>query len=155
MKLKALLLALAVAGGAAAFGLTDTGRSDTGTTTAATTTTSGTTTTSRAGKDCRRFELHGTLASVSSQAFSVAVTKGDKAAKGATGTTVALVVTADTRVSWSGQGTMTGPNVGDSVQVNGQQCGGSTGALTALKVEARAPKADKAPKSEHHDGSHK
>jgi hypothetical protein len=43
-------------------------------------------------------------------------------------------------VSWSGRGTLTGPNVNDTVKVNGKQCGA---ALTALKVDAATPKADK------------
>ena len=141
MKLKALLLAFAVAGLGASFGLTDTGRSDTGTSTSttptgATTTTSATTTTT--SKDgCSRFELQGTLASVSASSFSVTVTKGNKEAKGIAGTTATIAVTADTRVSWSGRGTLTGPNHGDSVRVNGKQCGTT---LTASKVDARGPK---------------
>jgi hypothetical protein len=139
MKFKALLLALAVAGAGASFGLTDSGRSDTGTSTAAsttaeTTTTSDATTTSSDG--CNRFELKGTLASVSAQSFSVNVTKGNKDAKGIAGTTVTIAVAADTRVSWSGRGTLTGPNAGDTVSVNGKQCGT---ALTASKVAARGP----------------
>ena len=142
MKLKALLLAFAVAGLGASFGLTDTGRSDTGTTTGATTTTVATTTTSAtttttSSDGCRRFELQGTLASVSASSFSVTVTKGNKEAKGIAGTTATIAVTADTRVSWSGRGTLTGPNQGDSVRVNGKQCGTT---LTASKVDARGPK---------------
>jgi hypothetical protein len=35
---------------------------------------------------------------------------------------------------------LTGPNTGDSVKVNGKQCGGSGGALTALRVQAHGPK---------------
>jgi hypothetical protein len=139
MKFKALLLALAVAGAGASFGLTDSGRSDTGTSTAASTTaettnTSDATTTSSDG--CNRFELKGTLASVSAQSFSVNVTKGNKDAKGIAGTTVTIAVAADTRVSWSGRGTLTGPNAGDTVSVNGKRCGTT---LTASKVEARGP----------------
>lgn len=146
MKLKALFLALAVAGVGASFGLTDTGRSDTGTTTTTTTTTTSTTTTSSDG--CRKFELKGTLASVSASSFSVNVTKGNKEAKAVAGTTVTIAVTADTRVSWSGRGTLTGPNAGDSVQANGKKCGTT---LTASKVEARGPgkeSADKVAKTE-------
>ena len=148
MKLKALLLAFAVAGVGASFGLTDTGRSDTGagtsttttgatttTTTSSTTATSQTTTTSP-NDGCRRFELKGTLASVTASSFTVDVTKGNKDAKSLAGTTATVAVTADTRVSWSGRGTLTGPNQGDSVSVNGKQCGTT---LTASKVEARGP----------------
>jgi hypothetical protein len=142
MKLKALLLAFAVAGLGASFGLTDTGRSDTGSTTGATTTTVATTTTSAtttttSNDGCSKFELQGTLASVSGSSFSVNVTKGNHEAKGITGTTATIAVTADTRVSWSGRGTLTGPNQGDTVRVNGKQCGTT---LTASKVDARGPK---------------
>ena len=155
MKLKALLLAFAVAGVGASFGLTDTGRSDTGTSTtttgATTTTTSSTTTTTTASQTttttsndgCRRFELKGTLASVTASSFTVNVTKGNKEGQSVVGTTATVAVTADTRVSWSGRGTLTGPNQGDSVSVNGKQCGTT---LTASKVQARGPKQDEASK---------
>ena len=151
MKLKALFLALAVAGVGASFGLTDTGRSDNGTTnatttnatttTVATTTVATTTTTSNDG--CRKYELKGTLASVSASSFTVTVTKGNKEAKSAVGTTATVAVTADTRVSWSGRGTLTGPNQGDSVSVNGKQCGTT---LTASKVSARGPSTEQGDK---------
>ena len=134
MKFKALLLALAVAGVGASFGLTDTGRSDTGTGTGVTTTAPATATTSSDG--CKKFELKGTLASVAASSFSVNVTKGNKAAKSVVGTAVTVAVAAETRVSWSGRGTLTGPNTGDSVSVNGKQCGTT---LTASKVQARGP----------------
>jgi hypothetical protein len=150
MKLKALFLALAVAGAGASFALADdsTGGSTTTGTTAATT---ASTTTS---DGCRRFHLSGTLASVSASSFSVTVKKGSSAVKSSAGSAVTVAVTADTRVSWSGRGTLTGPNVGDTVKVNGKVCGT---ALTASKVQARGPKkehaehADKASKdnSEH------
>lgn len=141
MKFKALLLVLAVAGAGASFGLTDSGRSDTGTSTAASTTAETTTTdaTTTSSDGCNRFELRGTLASVSAQSFSVNVTKGDEDAKGLAGTTVTIAVSADTRVSWSGRGTLTGPNAGDTVSVNGKQCGTT---LTASKVAARGPGKD-------------
>ena len=135
MKFKALLLALAVAGVGASFGLTDTGRSDTGTTTGDTTTTVATTTTT-SSDGCKKFELKGTFASVAASSFSVNVTKGNKAAKSVAGTAVTVAVAAETKVSWSGRGTLTGPNTGDSVSVNGKQCGTT---LTASKVEARGP----------------
>ena len=143
MKLKALLLAFAVAGVGASFGLTDTGRSDNGTTTGATTTGATTTsesTTTTSNDGCKKFELKGTLASVSALSFTVTVTKGNKEAKSLAGTTATVAVTADTRVAWSGRGTLTGPNQGDSVSVNGKQCGTT---LTASKVEARGPKQSK------------
>jgi len=133
MKLKALMLALAIAGAGASFGLTDSGRSDTGTTT---TTTASTTT---AGGDCRHFELHGTLASVAASSFSVTLKQGSHRVQAAAGTAVTVAVTALTRVSWSGSGTLTGPNIGDSVKVNGKLCGST---YTAWKVQARGPRAD-------------
>jgi hypothetical protein len=149
MKFKALLLALTLAGLGASFGLTDTGRSDTGTgtgtsTTGDTTTTAATTTTT-SSDGCKKFELKGTLASVSASSFTVNVTKGNKATKGVTGTTVTLAVAPETKVSWSGHGTLTGPNVADTVSVNGKQCGTT---LTASKVEARGPAAKEAKKQD-------
>ena len=148
MKLKALFLALAVAGAGASFALADDstgGSTTTGTT--GTTTTSSTTTTS----GCRRFHLHGTLASVSASSFSVNVTKGSDAAKAAAGTAVTIGVDADTRVSWSGRGTLTGPNAGDSVKVNGKQCGST---YTASKVQARGPKKEHADQSAKDSSEH-
>jgi hypothetical protein len=140
MKFKAVLLALAVAGLGASFGLTDAGRSDTGTTTGATTTgattTTVATTTTTSSDGCQKFELKGTLASVSASSFTVNVTKGNKATKALAGATVTLAVAPETKVSWSGRGTLTGPNVADIVSVNGKQCGTT---LTASKVEARGP----------------
>jgi hypothetical protein len=138
MKLKALLLAFAVLGVGASFGLTANGRSDTGTTTGATTTAPATTTTTLSD-GCKKFELKGTLASVSASSFTVAVTKGNKEAKVLAGTTATVAVAADTKVSWSGRGVLTGPNTGDSVSVNGKQCGTT---LTASKVDARSAAKD-------------
>jgi hypothetical protein len=142
MKMKAFFLALAVAGAAASFGLTATGRSDVGTTTDATTTTVATTTTApttttTSTDGCRRFELQGSLTAVAATSFSVKVTKGNKAVKDASGTTVPVAVGPDTRVTWQGRGTLTGPNVGDTAKVNGKQCGTT---LTASSVQARGPK---------------
>ena len=134
MKLKALFLALAVAGAGASFALAD--DSAGGSTTTGTTTT---TASSAAGSDCRHFHLSGTLATVSATSFTVTVTKGNDAAKALAGTAVVVAVGPDTRVSWSGRGTLTGPNVGDSVRVNGTQCGST---LTARKVQARGPRSE-------------
>jgi hypothetical protein len=143
MKLKALFLALAVAGAGASFALAD--DSTGGSTTTGTTGTTTTTSTS----DCRRFHLHGTLASVSASSFSVNVTKGSDAVHAAAGSAVTVAVTADTRVSWSGRGALTGPNAGDSVRVSGKQCGST---LTARSVEARGPRKSHA---EHADTTSK
>lgn len=139
MKLKALMLAFAIAGLGASFGLTDSGRSDTGTSTTGATTTAPATTTTASSDGCKRFELKGTLASVSASSFTVAVTKGNEQATVLAGTTATVAVAADTRVSWSGRGVLTGPNTGDTVSVNGKQCGTT---LTASKVEARGPAKD-------------
>jgi hypothetical protein len=139
MKLKALFLALAVAGAGASFALAD--DSTPGGTTGTTATTS--TKTSTNG-DCRRFHLSGTLASVSASSFSVDVKQGSHAAKASVGSPVTVAVDADTRVSWSGRGTLTGPNPGDSVKVNGKACGTT---LTAGKVQARGPKPEHAAKA--------
>lgn len=136
MKLKALFLALAVAGAGASFALAE-GNPGASTTTGATTTGSTTTTASTPTNGCRRFELHGTLVSVAATSFSVTVSKGSKAASGAAGTPVTIGFDADTRVSWSGRGTLSGPNAGDSLHVNGKKCGD---AYTASKVQARGPK---------------
>ena len=98
MKLKALFLALAVAGAGASFALAD----DSGgsTTTGTTASTAASTTTS---DGCRRFHLSGTLTSVSASSFSVAVKKGSHAVKSSAGSALTIAVTADTRVSWSGR----------------------------------------------------
>jgi hypothetical protein len=130
MKLKALLLALAVAGAGASFAFADDNPGGSTTTTGATTTT----TTGSGG--CRRFELHGTLASLSASSFSVTVKRGNKALGAAAGSAVTVGVDASTRVSWSGRGALTGPNAGDSVHVNGKRCGD---ALTASKAQFRGP----------------
>ena len=138
MKLKALFLAVAVAGAGASFALADDSNGGSTTTgTMGTTTTSSTTT----NGDCRHFHLRGTLASVSASSFSVTVKQGSDAVKSSAGAAVTVAVTADTRVSWSGRGTLTGPNGGDSVKVNGKQCGT---ALTAGRVQARGPKQEHA-----------
>jgi hypothetical protein len=141
MKLKALLLALAVAGVGASFALAEDNPGGS-TTTGATTTN-----TTSSSDGCRRFELHGTLASVSASSFSVNVKHGSKAVKAAADTAVTVGFDANTRVSWSGRGTLTGPNAGDSVHVNGKKCGD---ALTASKAQFRGPS-----KHAEHDGAAK
>jgi hypothetical protein len=151
MKLKALLLALAVAGAGASFAFADDNPGG------STTTTGATTTTTTTGSDgCRRFELHGTLASVSASSFSVTVKRGNKALGAAAGSAVTVGFDANTRVSWSGRGALTGPNAGDSVHVNGKRCGD---ALTASKAQFRGPSKHAehggAAKDDHGKKSHK
>jgi hypothetical protein len=131
MKRKALLLALAVAGLGASFGLTDTGRSDTGTSTGTTQATSTTTTTTTTG-DCGRFSLGGTITSVGSASLTVDPTQGRRLK--ATAGPLTIAVTPDTLVFWTGRGTLAGPAVGDTVRAHGKQCGST---LTAWFVQIR------------------
>ncbi len=141
MKLKALFLALAVAGAGASYALADGGHHDSGGTTstsAESTTTSTTSTTTT--QDCPRFQLRGTLVSTSATSFSIKVLKANHAAASAIGDTVTVAFTPDTRVSWSGRGTMSGPNTGDYAWVGGKQCGGDAGALTARNALFTAPR---------------
>jgi hypothetical protein len=151
MKLKALFLALAVAGAGASFALAEDNPGGS-TTTGATTTAPASTT---ASDGCRRFELHGTLASVAASSFSVNVKRGNKAVQAAAGTPVTVGFDAKTRVTWSGRGTLTGPNAGDSVHVNGKKCGET---LTASRAQFRGPAKhadENAPQKDEHKRSHK
>lgn len=147
MKLKALFLALAVAGAGASFALADDGHhkaadtTSTATTTTSSTTTTTTTTTPETQK-CPRFELKGTFGTVGTGSFTMVVTRANHEAKSLVGQTATVAVDAKTRVSWDGVGTLTGPNTGDLVVVHARQCGGATGTLTAQSVKARAGKAD-------------
>jgi hypothetical protein len=160
MKLKALLLACAVAGALASFALADDGhgkkdKHHTGstTTTMATTTTVATTTgmTTTAATDCSRVELRGTLASVGTSSFTLTVKRGNDAADSMVGQTVTIAVGPDTRVEWEGTGKLTGPNVGDTAKVKALSCG-TPATLTAKRVEAQAPKA--ARNDEHVNSEH-
>jgi hypothetical protein len=130
MKLKALFLALAVAGAGASYALAADGHHDGGTTS----TSAESPTTSQ---DCKRFHLFGTLVSTTAASFTINVVKGSHDAPAAGPQTIA--VTPDTRVSWTGRGVVTGPNPGDSAWVGGKQCGGATGALTARNALFRTP----------------
>jgi len=130
MKLKALFLALAVAGAGASYALADDGHHNGGTTS-----TSESTTTSQ---DCKRFHVFGTLVSTTATSFTINVLKGSHDAPAAGSQTIAI--TPDTRVSWSGRCVLTGPNPGDSAWVGGKQCGGASGALTARNALFRAPR---------------
>jgi hypothetical protein len=163
MKLKALLLACAVAGAFASFALADDGHHgkhhEHGTTTTATTTgatTTNVTTTTPA--NCARVELRGTLASVSPTSFTLTITKvkddnddnddnGSGSANPAVGSTVTIAVDAKTRVQWQGSGTLIGPNVGDSARVKALSCG-SPATFTAQRVNANGPRAG------HHEHQH-
>lgn len=153
MRLKALLLALAVAGAGSSFALADNGggggghngdhhrSASTTTNTTGTTTTAMTTTTTPS--NCQRVELRGTLASVSASSFTLTVQRaGDEnQAQSLVGQTVTIAVDANTRVSWSGQGTLIGPNVGDQAKVKASSCPGTTAGtttLTATSVRANA-----------------
>jgi hypothetical protein len=148
MKLKALLLALAVAGAGSSFALADGGhggghdgggdhRSSTTTTTSSTTTTTMTTTTTPS--NCQRVELRGTLASVSATSFTLTVQRANDAGQSLVGQTATIAVDASTRVEWEGQGTLTGPNVGDQARVTAFSCPGTTaGAVTLTAKSVRA-----------------
>ena len=166
MKLKALLLALAVAGVSSSFALAEDGhggghggghdgdhhRSSTTTTTTATSpsTTMTTTATSPATpSNCRRLELRGTIASVSPTAFTLVVRRTSDAGRLLVGQTVAIGVDAKTRVEWEGTGTLIGPNVGDQARVKALSCPGTTAGsstLTARSVRAHGAEHD------DHDG---
>jgi hypothetical protein len=141
MKLKALFLALAVAGAGASFALADDGHHKAADTTSTATTTGTTTTTSEAPK-CPHVELKGTFGTVGTGSFTMTVARANHEAKALVGQTATVAVDAKTRVSWDGVGTLTGPNAGDLVVVHARQCAGSTGPLTAQSVKARAAKAD-------------
>jgi hypothetical protein len=152
MKLKALLLACAVAGAFASFALADDGHHgkhhEHGTTTTATTTGATTTNVTTTPANCARVELRGTLASVSPTSFTLTVTKveddnddnGSGSANPAVGSTVTIAVVANTRVQWQGSGTLTGPNVGDSARVKALSCG-SPATFTAQRVNANGRRA--------------
>ena len=149
MKLKALLLALAVAGAATAFGLTDVGRSDTGTGTTTTTTTTGTTTTTTTtGSDCKRFWVAGPIGSIGTSSFTVTPTK-DWHPSAAAGGPVTVGITADTHVLWQGKGTLAGPAAGDIARVFGKQCGQTA---TAWLVVIRPAKANTGSRDGSKDG---
>jgi hypothetical protein len=153
MKLKALLLVLAVAGLAASFGLTATGRGDTGTTTGTTSTTTTTTTTTTWHGDCRPFWLTGAFASISTGSFTINPMQGrrEKAKTAPTATPVTIALTQGTHVFWQGKGTLAGPGVGDIAQVYGKQCGS---VYTAWAVRVRLTKGSE-DKAKHGSGEQK
>ena len=144
MKLKALLLACAVAGAGASFAFADDGHGRHGkhdktsstATTATTATTAATTTTS----DCQRVNLRGTIATISATSLTLNVTRANDAGQAFVGKTATVGVDPNTRVQWSGTGTLTGPNVGDSAKVKASSCG-TAGTLTARSVRAEGPNA--------------
>jgi hypothetical protein len=137
MKLKALVLALFVAGLGASFALAEDGGSG------STTSTATTTTKEEHGKDCRKLELKGTLASASGTSFVMNVVKANHAGDALEGKPVTVAVDPKTRVRWEGVGTFAGPNPGDRLNVLAVQCTSTGDALTARKVDARPPKAEK------------
>ena len=134
MKLKALFLALAVAGAGASYALADDGHHAGGTTSTAAESPATTST-----QDCKRFHLFGTLVSVSGSSFVINVKKGSHGAPADAGPQT-IAVTPDTHVYWAGRGVLTGPNPGDYAWVGGKQCGGEAGALTARNALFQAPR---------------
>jgi len=157
MKLKALLLACAVAGAGASFAFADDGghgkhgkdgkNASTATTTtmattttAATTTTTTTATTTTTPSNCQRVNLRGTIATISATSLTLTVTRANDAGQAFVGKTATVGVDPNTRVQWSGTGTLTGPNVGDSAKVKASSCG-TAGTLIAKSVRAQGPNA--------------
>jgi hypothetical protein len=169
MKLKALFLACAVAGACASIALADDGgggdhhgRHHHGsgtTTTTMTTTTAPTTTTTPAGSV--QVELRGTFVTVSATSFTFKVDSVDannndednddnddddngnnnnNAANALVGQTITIAVNANTRVRFSATGTLIGPNVGDTAEVEALMSG-TPATFTALKVNAKGMKA--------------
>ncbi len=151
MRLKALLLALAVAGAGSSFALAEDGHggghdgghhkstTTTATTTSSSSATTTTTTATTTQSNCRRIQLRGTLASVSPSSFTLTVQRAGDDGRSLVGQTVTIAVDANTRVEWEGQGTLIGPNVGDRARVKARSCpGASAGAptLTAWSVRA-------------------
>lgn len=159
MKLKALLLAIAVAGFTASFALADDGghgghhkRSEHATTTTA------------AANACAEVELLGTLGTVAPNSFTLTVAKqaneqdeddnDDDNANNApavpnlVGQTVTIAVGADTRVSFKAMGALRGPATGDTAKVKALACG-TPMTLTAKSVKAQAAGAN-ALKSKSH-----
>ena len=163
MKLKALLLAIAVAGFTASFALADDGghgghhkRSEHATTTM---------TTTAAANACAEVELRGTLGTVAPNSFTLTVAKqaneqdeddndDDDNANNApavpnlVGQTVTIAVGADTRVSFKAMGALRGPATGDTAKVKALACGTPI-TLTAKSVKAQAAGAN-ALKSKSH-----
>ena len=151
MRLKALLLALAVAGVSSSFALAEDGHGGghdgdhhKSTTTTATTTSSAsaTTTTTTAvttPSNCVRIQLRGALASLSAASFTLTVQRTGDDGRSLVGQTVTIGVDGKTRVEWEGRGTLIGPNVGDQARVKALWCPGATAGaatLTARSVHA-------------------
>jgi len=137
MKLKALLLACAVAGAGASFAFADDGghgkhgKHGKNASTATTTTTP---------SNCQRVNLRGTIATISATSLTLTVTRANDAGQAFVGKTATVGVDPNTRVQWSGTGTLTGPNVGDSAKVKASSCG-TAGTLIAKSVRAQGPNA--------------
>jgi hypothetical protein len=153
MKLKALALALFLAGFAASFALADDGKPEPSKTTTGTTTT-------RTGDeehhgdkgkgDCRRLELAGTLVSVSGSSVTLNVTRANDAGSALVGTPATLTLSPKTRLSWEGVGSFAAPAAGDAVRVRAAQCTApatttttgttptATSSLVAATVDVRA-----------------
>jgi hypothetical protein len=154
MKLKALLLAVAVAGFTASFALADGGhhgRHHEHAATATTATTATTTTmTTTAANACAEVGLRGTLGTVTPTSFTLVVARqetGDDedddddnanaapAVPNLVGQTVTVAVGPNTRVSFSAIGALRGPATGDVAKVDALACG-TPMTLTARSVKA-------------------
>jgi len=140
MKLKALVLAVFVAGFGASFALADDGGS--GTSTTGSTTTATTTTGEKPGRDCRRAELRGTLVSLSGSTLVVDVTRARRPSA-ASGTQLTLTLDARTRVTFRGLGRFV-PQAGDRVHALVARCAATGTAVVARWVDVQAVKAEQA-----------
>jgi hypothetical protein len=148
MRLKALLLACAVAGFTASFALADDGGHHGK---HSTTTTMTTATTTAAANACAEVELRGTLGTVAPTSFTLTVARQDvrededdndddnaatPAVPNLVGQTVTIAVAPDTRVSFKAVGALRGPATGDTANVNALACG-TPMTLTAKSVKAQ------------------
>jgi hypothetical protein len=168
MKLKAILLALVIAGFTASAAVADHGGHD-----------------GHSGRHhdnehakaanpavpagCTRVELRGTLASISTSSFTLMVTKADvgededndnddddddnnaPATPNLVGQTLTVAIDANANVSFKTMGTLAGPAVGDTAKVEANMCG-TPATFTAVSVKVTAAKLASASKlkTKHH-----
>jgi len=145
MKLKALILALAVCGFTATFAYADDGG---GKTKGDSQGKSGDAHGKKDHSDCKRLELQGTFVSGSGMSFVMNVVKANHGGDALEGKPATISIDAKTKVRWEGQGSLSGPNAGDRVNVQAASCAGATASapatIVARKVDARAPKHEEA-----------
>jgi len=95
-------------------------------------------TTTTTPSNCQRVSLRGTIATISATSLTLNVTRANDAGQSFVGHTATIAVAPTTRVSWSGTGTLTGPNAGDNAKVKACSTGTT---LTAKSVRASGPNA--------------